>query len=52
MGNHEKIMLALTIVAALASVSSMVFTASIAMKCNGKLTQKIERWLGIDIAEK
>lgn len=48
---HDKKMLLLTIVATTASVTSMILTASIALKCNGKLVRKIEDFFGIDIAE-
>jgi len=44
-------MLILGVIATTCSVASLVLTASIALKCNGKLTQKIESWLGIEIAE-
>ena len=49
--NHDKTMMLLAVIATVASVSSMVLTASIALKCNGKLTRKIEELFGIEIAE-
>jgi len=44
-------MLILTIVGTTTSIMSMLFTASVALKCNGKLTRKIEEFFGIEIAE-
>lgn len=48
---HEKTMVILSIIATTCSVASLVLTASIALKCNGKLTRKIESFLGMKIAE-
>ena len=50
--SHDKTMLILAIVATTCSIASMVLTASIAMKFNGKLVHKVENFLGIEIAEK
>jgi hypothetical protein len=48
---HDTVILTLTIIGTTASVLSMLFTASIALKCNGKVVKSIERRLGIKIAE-
>ena len=44
-------MLILGSIATTCSVVSLILTASIALQCNGKLTRKIESWLGVEIAE-
>ena len=51
MNSHEKTMLVLAIVGTTATLASMLLTASIALKCNGKLTRKLESFFGIEIAE-
>lgn len=48
---HDKTMVILGIIATTCSVASLVLTASIALKCNGKLTRKIEEFLGMKISE-
>jgi hypothetical protein len=47
----DKTMVILSIIATTCSVASLVLTASIALKCNGKLTRKIEEFLGMQISE-
>lgn len=48
---HETVILTLSIVATTATILSMLFTASIALKCNGRVVKAIESKLGIKIAE-
>lgn len=47
----DKTMIILSIIATTCSVASLVLTASIALRCNGKLTRKIEEFLGMKISE-
>ena len=49
--SHEKAMFIISIIATTCSIASLVFTASIALKCNGKLTRKLEKVFGMEIAE-
>ena len=49
---HDKLMVVLAVMATTFSMASMLFTASIAMKCNDKLTRKIEEFFGCEIAER
>ena len=48
---YERTMMILTIVAMTATVTSMILTGSIALKCNGKLARKLEQFFGVRIAE-
>ncbi len=48
---RENVILTLTIVGTGAAVLSMLFTATIALKCNGKIVKHLESKLGIKIAE-
>ncbi len=49
--SYEKTMLILAILATSCSVASMLLTGSIALKCNGKLTRKLEQMLRMKISE-
>lgn len=48
---REDLLLTFSIIGSTAAVLSMMFTASIAMKCNGKLVRGIESFFGLKIAE-
>ena len=48
---REDLLLTFSIIGSTAAVLSMMFTASIALKCNGKLVRAMERRLGMKIAE-
>lgn len=47
----DKVMVMLSLIATTCSIASLILTASIALKCNGRLTRKIEDFLGMKIAE-
>jgi hypothetical protein len=49
--SYQRTMLIISIIGASASLASMFFTASIALKCNGKLVRKLEEKFGFPIAE-
>lgn len=48
---YERTMLFISIAAATASITSMILTGSIALKCNGKLVRKLENFFGFPISE-
>lgn len=48
---RENVILTLTIAGTTAAVLSMLFTATIALKCNGRIVKYIESKLGFKIAE-
>lgn len=48
---RDNVILALTVIGTSASVLGMLFTATIALKCNGKIVRSIERTLGVKISD-